>query len=195
MLRPLTDDNAAKFITARELVWQVATLERFEQAIQVLQECTGSASGHENCQPALKGVLPTRVIDCQDPSSPRLYVSSPGTCNYYVALSYVWGEDQPYKTTTANLSAYSRSIDCAVLPQTILDAIKCTRSLGLRFLWVDALCILQDSDEDKGRELVRMRNIYRNAYVTIIAATAPRASGGGASGALPWMARSRESTG
>lgn len=171
-------DVASEYIAAREIAWQVAHPRCYVQALEMLRACTNSSTGHENCRPALKGALPTRVLDCLDPLDPRLHVPTPGTCEFYVALSYVWGEDQPYKTTTSNLSSYLASIDRAALPQTILDAIACTRALGLRFLWIDALCILQDSDDDKFRELAQMRHIYRNAYVTTIAATAPRVSTG-----------------
>ena len=64
------------------------------------------------------------------------------------------------------------SIDMAILPQSIQDAITVTRMLDLRYPWVDALCILQDSSSNKERELSRMENIYRNSYVTICAASA-----------------------
>ena len=64
------------------------------------------------------------------------------------------------------------------LPQTIQDAITTTRKLGLRFLWVDALCILQDSMSDKDVEITRMGQIYHNAHVTICAASAERCHDG-----------------
>ncbi|EIW52281.1 HET-domain-containing protein, partial [Trametes versicolor FP-101664 SS1] len=96
----------------------------------------------------------------------------------YLALSYVWGEEQPHQTTTSNVSAYSAGIDAFLLPQTIRDAISVTRTLGFQYLWVDSLCIVQDSDEDKLHELGRMHLIYRYAYFTIIAASAERVSDG-----------------
>ncbi|RYP08677.1 hypothetical protein DL765_008700 [Monosporascus sp. GIB2] len=58
------------------------------------------------------------------------------------------------------------------LPQTLQDAIIATRGLGLKYLWVDALCIIQDDEEDFSRELPHMAEIYNSAYVTISASTA-----------------------
>ncbi|KAK5995379.1 hypothetical protein PT974_03783 [Cladobotryum mycophilum] len=98
--------------------------------------------------------------------------------DYYVALSYVWGEKQPNCTTNTTLSSYMEHIDTKLIPKTIRDAIKVTQTLGLRYLWVDAFCIIQDSKEDKAIEISRIRSIFRHAYVTIIAANAERASQG-----------------
>jgi hypothetical protein len=58
------------------------------------------------------------------------------------------------------------------LPQTILDAVKVTKNLNVKYLWIDALCITQDSDEDKGNEIDLMGQIYKNATVTIAASSA-----------------------
>ncbi|KIJ55253.1 hypothetical protein M422DRAFT_219839 [Sphaerobolus stellatus SS14] len=72
----------------------------------------------------------------------------------------------------------SEGIEVNRLPQSIKDAIKCTHGLKLRYLWIDSLCILQDSEEDKDSEIPRMCDIYHNAYVTIIAASARKVSEG-----------------
>ncbi|EIW85737.1 HET-domain-containing protein, partial [Coniophora puteana RWD-64-598 SS2] len=93
------------------------------------------------------------------------------------ALSYVWGEAQPYSTTTQNIDSYIHDgINALPLPQTILDAILTTNRLGADYLWADTLCIIQDSDDDKIHELSHMRNVYRHSYLTIIAASAHRVS-------------------
>lgn len=62
--------------------------------------------------------------------------------------------------------------------QSIQDAILTTSRLGLKYLWIDALCIIQDSDEDKDLQISKMRSIFRNAFVTIIAASGENASSG-----------------
>jgi hypothetical protein len=68
------------------------------------------------------------------------------------------------------------------LPGTIRDAVLITRELGLRYLWVDALCILQGQDEaaqlDWRQHSAIMGDIYGNAFVTIAAAAAPHADNG-----------------
>ncbi|KAF7527685.1 hypothetical protein G7054_g10419 [Neopestalotiopsis clavispora] len=78
-----------------------------------------------------------------------------------------------------NVSDYpTHGIDIRVLGQTIRDAIQVTHRLCIEYLWVDALCIIQDSDEDKANELAQMGNIHRDAYLTIIASSATKASTG-----------------
>jgi Heterokaryon incompatibility protein (HET) len=171
------DDNAAKFIAARELVCQVSSPTSFKQASELLEECT--RQGHEHCpkMQSLETTLPTRVIDCLDTTRPKIHITH-GSEGTYAVLSYVWGEDQRHKARTDNIAAYVREIELTLLPQTIRDAIVTTERLGLRYLWVDSLCILQDSEEDKGYEIGQMRKIYKDAYVTIIAACAQKASQG-----------------
>ncbi|KAI0655280.1 heterokaryon incompatibility protein-domain-containing protein [Cubamyces menziesii] len=121
---------------------------------------------------------PTRLIDCRDPRRPRI-IYTRGTFCTYVALSYVWGGSQPHRTTVACLSSYmTDGIDPTMLPQTIRDAIHVTHRLGIDFLWTDSLCIIQDSPQDKHRELVSMCEVYRYAYLTIDAASAEKASDG-----------------
>ncbi|KAJ6473287.1 hypothetical protein C8R45DRAFT_1217716 [Mycena sanguinolenta] len=149
-------DIASKHITSRATT-QVHPEEFFEQARESLRACTTLSPGHENCVPPQTGVLPTRVIDCEDPSRPKLHFSRDERA-FYGALSFVWGEDQPHKTTSHNIDVYTAmGLDPAHMPQTILDAIAVVKALGLRFLWVDAYCIIQDDPKDKQKEIAKMR--------------------------------------
>ncbi|KAH9850211.1 heterokaryon incompatibility protein-domain-containing protein, partial [Lenzites betulinus] len=173
------DDPAAAYISGRPPLLDVGSPRALTHAKECLDECVHEHKHHGALSqtPHSKSPLPTRLIDCTDPKRPRS-ASTVGKSGKYVALSYVWGQDQPHKTTKANLSAYTREMDPALLPPSIRDAIYVTPSLGLHLLWVDTLCIIQDSDEDKVHELGQMHNIYRNAYLTIIAANARSVSGG-----------------
>jgi hypothetical protein len=81
-------------------------------------------------------------------------------------------------TTCKNLEAMTREIPRSQLAQTTLDAIEATQRLGLRYLWVDALCIIQDSDEDKNAEINKMGLIFKNSTLTIAAAIARSAEEG-----------------
>ncbi len=117
--------------------------------------------------------LPTRVIGVSsDP--PRLIVTRDEGITYgrYAALSYCWGGPQPIRTTRETLSDHIRSIPFKSLPRTLQDAITVTRKLGLKYIWIDALCIIQDDEADRQRELPSMGKIYNSAYVTISASTA-----------------------
>lgn len=64
------------------------------------------------------------------------------------------------------------------LQKSVRDAVEVTRMLGFRYLWVDAFCINQDCDSDKGREIGKMATIYKNAAVTIASGTGHRGEGG-----------------
>lgn len=64
------------------------------------------------------------------------------------------------------------------LPEIVKDAILVTREPGLRYIWIDAHCIIQDSEEDKTRELTKMAEIYSCAHVTLSAASAANAENG-----------------
>jgi len=112
------------------------------------------------------------VIDVGSETQPPKVFISDSTKEKYIALSYCWGQSQPYHLTRALLDEMSAGLDMERLPQTIKDAIEVTRKLGLKYLWVDALCILQDSDDDKAVEIGHMSQVYKNAHVTISAASA-----------------------
>ena len=86
----------------------------------------------------------------------------------YAALSHRWGSSA-LTTTLANLQSRKKCIIWAELPKIFQDAIAITRQLGLRYLWIDSLCIIQDDIEDWQRQSAQMSSIYANSYVTIAA--------------------------
>jgi len=89
----------------------------------------------------------------------------------YVALSYCWGSPRPrILTTTSNLESQHKGIRFQELPKCLQDAVTVARGLEIRYLWIDALCIIQDDDNDWSREAGTMSEVYQNAYVTIAAA-------------------------
>lgn len=166
------DDPAAPEIVAREPVRDVGSPRGFSLAMECLQDCI---SNHPTCPKINPDThLPTRTIDCSDPAHPRLFTSQ-DVIAPYVALSYVWGGPQPNSTTTKNIEAYTAGIDIELVPKTIQDAIHATNKFGLRYLWVDAFCIIQDSADDKKKELIQMSRIFCDAYFTIIASRAETA--------------------
>ncbi|KAK1543299.1 heterokaryon incompatibility protein [Colletotrichum paranaense] len=134
-----------------------------------LQDCLAN---HPSCrQPALASTLPTRVIDVgiNDHAVPCL-VESRGASGAYAALSYCWGDPAShpaFKTTLLNFAAHQDAMPCADMPPTLRDAVAITRNLGLRYLWIDALCIIQGDAQDWAREAGRMCEVYSNATVTI----------------------------
>jgi hypothetical protein len=97
-----------------------------------------------------------------------------------VALSYCWGATQPEqaKTTRANIHDRHDVVDLSTFPQTIQDAVKVCRSIGINYIWIDALCIVQDDIKDKASEIAKMGAIYRGAALTIAAASAASSTDG-----------------
>jgi hypothetical protein len=105
---------------------------------------------HFACDKHVTTPLPTRVIDVgsiEAGLSERIFVSE-GKCADWVALSHCWGGEIPESTTTANLQDREQLLVVDELPRSFRDAIQITRWLGYRYLWIDSLCILQDSHED-----------------------------------------------
>jgi hypothetical protein len=173
------DDNAASLLPIRPPIIDVGSEPALRRARQLFETCRDS---HQLCPRARTPLLPTRAIDVGTIDSGdqvRLHIASPGELRDYVALSYCWGGPQPVLLTIENLKGMTASIPVDSLPQTIKDAIKVTRGLGIRFLWIDALCIIQEGDDnDKLREIGRMGKLYKNATVTIFAASAKAVSDG-----------------
>ncbi|PCH40878.1 HET-domain-containing protein [Wolfiporia cocos MD-104 SS10] len=174
-----TEDPAAGYIHARPLVTQVSSSSSIRMASECLADCIAN---HKRCPKPRPNALPTRVIDCTDPGNPRLVITRDQglseSRHLFAALSYVWGEPQEHSTKKATIDSYTRGIDINLIPQTIKDAIETAHGFGIQYLWVDALCIIQDSREDKAGEIAHMRNIFRDAYLTIIAANAQKVSEG-----------------
>ena len=124
--------------------------------------------------------LPARVIDVSPSDSsqqPRL-VARPEELGDYVALSHCWGPliessaGMYARTLENNLNEMQRGIPFNLLPQNFQDAILTVQRLQLRYLWIDALCIIQDDPADWAREAAKMNGIYGSAYLTIAATSA-----------------------
>lgn len=96
----------------------------------------------------------------------------------YAALSYCWGGERELVLESATAQELHDGMDLARFPATLCHAIRVTQSLGIRYIWIDALCILQDSKEDWAREAARMSQVYRGSAITIEAASANKASDG-----------------
>lgn len=105
---------------------------------------------------------------------------SPSEKCKYVTLSYCWGNhiETPWVTTTDNLSSRQSRLGLVGLPQTLRDAITITRDLGYNYLWVDAICIVQNSLRDWEHESAMMGSVYGNSCVTIAATSSATSSDG-----------------
>ncbi|TQV95579.1 heterokaryon incompatibility protein [Cordyceps javanica] len=90
-------------------------------------------------------------------------------CPSYIALSYCWGysSGESYTTTKDNVRRHMNQIPYAKLPATLKDAVRICTKLGMRYLWIDALCIVQDCSKDMDNEVAKMAMIYQKAWLTI----------------------------
>jgi hypothetical protein len=138
--------------------------DTYKWAGHLLQECVSS---HEDCAQPVHGSLPTRIIHIVNEDTLRLVSESQHA--HYVALSYCWGGPQTFATTTRTLTVMQEGFKVSSLPKTLQDAVKVTHTLGLEYLWVDSLFIVQDSEEDKLNELPNMASYYEKAYFTLVA--------------------------
>ncbi|PQE26583.1 heterokaryon incompatibility protein [Rutstroemia sp. NJR-2017a BBW] len=126
---------------------------------------------HWKCDYGPETMLPNRIIDvgAESSSIPRLILSS-DMQGRYLALSHCWGiQIYPFITTskTINLRMQEIALEDPSLPKTFTDAILLTRELGFRYLWIDSLCIIQDSEDDWLHESKLMHEYYGNAVLTI----------------------------
>ena len=144
--------------------------ESIARVQRMLTECI---EHHEMCARE-KSSLPTRVLDVSKSAS-RVFVHvSDGRedDSRYMALSYAWGIGLPLKTVKANLESHRElGIPVTSLPRTIRDAVLVTQALNCRYLWVDALCIVQDDEPDREEQCPLMTDIYREAILTISASS------------------------
>ncbi|KAH7366605.1 heterokaryon incompatibility protein-domain-containing protein [Pyrenochaeta sp. MPI-SDFR-AT-0127] len=127
-------------------------------------------TGHKCRGPPNDPVLPTRVLDVSVSEHMVVICEPGGKRGNYVALSHSWGNSARLTATTKNLAILKRGVALASLPKTFTDAIEITRRLGIQYLWIDCLCILQDDARDWEREASVMGTLYQNSYLTISAA-------------------------
>lgn len=123
--------------------------------------------------------LPTRLIDIGQPGSKiKLYETQPDdkTENLkYVALSHQWGDptaSNHFRTTTQNYDAHLNNIDFYKLPDTFKDAVTMTHDMGIRYLWIDSICIIQGPDGDFNTESQKMEDVFSAAYCVVAASCA-----------------------
>jgi hypothetical protein len=91
----------------------------------------------------------------------------------YAALSYVWGNVEMLQTTKANLAELQKKGALTrrqgEMARVVRDAMEVVHALGIRYLWVDTLCIVQDDDRKKHSQIARMNIIYTHARITLVA--------------------------
>jgi len=166
-----------------EPLGNTASEESFEKAQHWIRECLAN---HKLCGTDGPSALPTRILDLGKAPENEAgggepdvqLLESSGQSARYISLSHSWGGEQPLTTTTATVEKHKAGIPLASLPRTFQDAVHIARRFGIRYLWIDSLCIIQDSAEDWQQEASRMASIYRNSWLTVYATASSSPSSG-----------------
>jgi hypothetical protein len=128
---------------------------------------------HPRCTYDPGAAVPARLVDvATEGSDVRLYETH-GEDAKYVCLSHCWGPSRKAVTTRKNLKTYIEAIPWTALPKAFQDAISFVRKLGIRYLWIDSLCIIQDDKKDWEKEAAAMCSVYEHSYLTLAATGSP----------------------
>ena len=150
-----------------------------------VQDCISS---HPTCRPpaSLRFRYPTRLLCVNQPGDTHIHLIETTTTTTttpisgpYNVLSYRWGAFQPVKLLKLTRPTFlTTGIPISSLPQTLMDAITTTRAMSISFLWIDALCIIQDSPADWASEARTMADVYGHAHLSLAASHNIDSTGG-----------------
>ncbi|KAK8206278.1 heterokaryon incompatibility protein-domain-containing protein [Phyllosticta capitalensis] len=153
-------DISTKFVPPKAQDWTSINLE--------LSRCryTHEPCKEKSCVSTYEGF---RVIDIDT----MQLVAADSSC-HFAALSYVWGNVKDSKKLKASMSNISLLMKPGALvpdelPKTISDAIQVCKKLEIRYLWVDRLCIVQDSQEDMDSQIHAMGSVFGSAHIVLAA--------------------------
>ncbi|KAK4691159.1 hypothetical protein P7C71_g5781, partial [Lecanoromycetidae sp. Uapishka_2] len=170
------EDPASSTISNRPIARHPGSSTNLRKISSWLSDC----QEHHDCKTML-AIMPTRLIEVTGTSetiSLRLRQTEEVGRVPFAALSYCWGGEQPMKCLSSNIVSYGSAIPFEKQPPTIKDAAKVCQGMGLQYLWIDALCIIQDDSNDRAVEIAKMTSIYGSATVTIVAARSSSANEG-----------------
>jgi len=179
-----------------------SSASHYETARGWLRECTS----HSKCNETVSGTvhidpynaqLPTRVIEIAlENDRQRLYLRhTDGLKGAYITLTHRWNEfTGSCVTNTSNIEGRLLGEDFGELPQLFRDTFVIAEKLGVKFIWIDSICIIQEGDNltDWRREAPKMAQYYQNSVFTL-AGTAEDMTRGlfqpYGEGAMPWSSK------
>jgi hypothetical protein len=113
--------------------------------------------------------VPSRLLHAGTTEHPDLRLCKLPNGTEYASLSHCWGKHVPVKLLSSNIAAFYERIEFTELPRTFREAIEVVRHLNIEYIWIDSLCIIQDSKDDWASEAALMHQVYANAIVNIAA--------------------------
>ncbi|KAF7507555.1 hypothetical protein GJ744_010346 [Endocarpon pusillum] len=155
----------------------------WKQILEWINQCTDR---HSTCLPSNTSTphieWPQRVVAVGNIGNPQIRIceTSKLECSelIYLTLSHCWGDIVPIRLLHENYSIFLEGIKLDTLPKTFREAIEVTRKLKVGYLWIDSLCIIQDSVKDWANESSRMYDIYKNSHLNLMAAASSDSTGG-----------------
>ncbi|KAF2807618.1 HET-domain-containing protein [Mytilinidion resinicola] len=169
-------DNA--LFSKRKLLPNTTSSEiTFATIKEWIEQCNRN---HDCCGLDPSQWLPTRVLDVSGSGDSTIrLLQNERAEGKYLALSHCWGVPKPHALTLGNnFEEMKRGVPIASLPKTFQDAVVFTRDMGVQYLWIDCLCIIQDVKDDWRRESAQMAAVYQNSYLTITSSHAASSDGG-----------------
>ncbi|OTB05140.1 hypothetical protein M426DRAFT_10983 [Hypoxylon sp. CI-4A] len=136
---------------------------------------------HPECQSTFSTrptLLPDRVLFVRSNYDIRLHVNIGKDIGRYAALSHCWGGQIALQTTRKTIGSFQNDIPFHTLPKSFQDAVMVCRALEIDYLWIDSLCIIQDSKDDWTEQAFKMYAGYSNSFVTIAADAAQNSTCG-----------------
>lgn len=135
---------------------------------------------HPKCRQSLsKGWHPTRLLDVSDRYRIVLVESKPhNIVSPYMILSHCWGTAEILKLTRDTYNIFRKGFSVADLPRTFANAVTVAQTFNVQYIWIDSLCIIQDSASDWAREAISMFDVYQNSMCNIGASAASSSDGG-----------------
>jgi hypothetical protein len=134
-----------------------------------IKECVGA---HKGCRSQTQDqsasfICPKRLLDLNNGT--LILREDLGQKLSYACLSHCWGKINIVKTTTQTIGQFKTGVPLDRLSKTFRDAVDICRSLGILYLWIDSLCIIQDCDKDWKEQAAQMADIYQYSFLTIAA--------------------------
>ncbi|KAI0543765.1 hypothetical protein F4679DRAFT_577374 [Xylaria curta] len=143
--------------------------------LKILKQWIADCDRSHPCYPKSDAFIPTRLLDIRNQGSGTIQLlvndQARSRLGHYATLSHRWGSLQQHKFCTfkSNIEELQQGIRMASLPRTFQDAVCIAYGLGLQYLWIDSLCIIQDDPFDWETESKLMEHVFSSAYCTIAA--------------------------
>ncbi|KXJ96262.1 heterokaryon incompatibility protein-domain-containing protein [Microdochium bolleyi] len=150
--------------------------ESFAQASRWIEHCR---LHHKVCNADKSMWFPTRLIYIGDGPNGNddirlIHTAVHPPATPYATLSHRWGQAHVLQLLHANIDSFQQGIPASGLPRTFREALLATRKLGVQYIWIDSLCIIQDRDDlsDWHKEATLMHKVYSNSYCNLAASDA-----------------------